>query len=242
MLEYYRAKWRLRKLIRCWTEYQETVVQALGDSDTNGRIESRFLSLKAHMAMLLQQLEDSLPASMAAEARREIDSMTNLLKSHRNLGNDAATEQWVRKEFGQLWHEHYIFLNRLLGVRLGHKRQNPNRAAPTAPSGSRKRWAPFTSATRRRLRLVGTLAVLCVVVVMASWIFGIHHTAGGRFVVDNDSGFGNFLESALNSAGGVSSVVVGFFDPVVDAYGSTWTLIMVGVLLLGSSLWIFARA
>lgn len=242
MLEYYRAKWRLRKLIRCWTEYQETVVRALGEEGPTDRIESRFLTLKAQMAMLLQQLEDALPASMAAEARREIDAMTNLLKSHRNLGNDAATEQWVRKEFGQLWHEHYIFLNRLLGVRLGHKRVNPGRTAPTAPTGARKRWIPRTASTRRGMRLVGSLAVITVVVVMFSWIFGIHTVPGGRFAVDNESGFGNFLETVLNAAAGVFSEVVDFFDPVVLAYGPTWTLVLVGVLLLGTGLWVFARA
>ncbi len=241
MLEYYRAKWRLRKLIRYWSEYRDLVVQSVGSREITVAVENRFLEIKADMAKLLQLLEEAAPSSMAAEARREIGAMTNLLKSHIKLSNDAATEQWVREEFSRIWHDHFIFLNRLTGVRLGHKRAANPRASAAVPESGSKKWLPRSLAAKRRLHFAATVLVLAVVVIGVVQGFGVDRLASGRFVVQNQSSVGQALESVLNAGNGAAMNVVRFFDPVVAAYGQTWTLVLLGSLLLGGFLWFFAR-
>ncbi len=240
MFEHVRARWRLKSLIRLWMAYHEIVSQVVGMEEIPLSEQKRFLTIKARIATLLQHLEQSLPTEMAGEARQEIADMTNLLKRHISLDNDPAQVTWVRKEFGQIWHEHYIFLHKLMGVRLGGAELQRARPVPATAKMPRRLFRGI-SPWPHRLRVVAVLVVIAAVGFAMKAIFGVSKIPGGRFAVENESGFGNFLENALNAGNSLAMQLAGFFTPVVDAYGMTWTYVLLGVLVLGFGYWTLAR-
>jgi hypothetical protein len=125
MLEFWRAKWGLQRLIDSWTEYHTLVADALRSDQVTWDKEGPFLELKATIASRLLALENAAPPEWADETRREIGDITELLKGHVTLRQKCADENWDPDGFDRVWHGHYIFLNRLKGMSLRRPKPEP---------------------------------------------------------------------------------------------------------------------
>ncbi|MFO7653325.1 MAG: hypothetical protein R6X25_05815 [Candidatus Krumholzibacteriia bacterium] len=245
MLESYRARNRLGRLIGDWREYREVVAAARGIEVTSEQ-ENGFRELEARIASRLRSVQDLVPAMAADEARREFAAMTDLLKRQRSLKEAASAESADPEGFERFWHEHYIFLNQLKGLELGRAADRTNgrrRAAAAVPGGTEKRWGRLRDfPVKRAARWLAIVAVLAIVGHLTIVGMGLrYNTVIDRFVTDSQSGVALVIQDALNSVLDFFAGVVRFFDPVILAYGPAWAAILFVILALSVAYWMFVR-
>ena len=182
-----------------------------------------------------------VPVTVAPDSQKQFAGMTELLNQYRSLRAPTELSENEREEFGRTWHVYFIFLSKLRGVR------------PVSPAGTRGRRSVMPTgmpAYRRRrsgipgagiLRFAFRLFVFVVVVYVLGRTIGIQKDEAGHVgfqpPASVHAAVGNFIDGSRNVGGALGH----FLSPVVAAYGTEVTVVLVGVLILGISYLIFVK-
>lgn len=226
----------LDRLLQNWDRYRTLVIGSLAASKVSPRQENRFLELKAELAEQIQTLDANVPRSMAYESKRHFEAMAELLKRHVTLQNRDMGARWEPDDFLNTWHEYFIFLNRLRGTELGSGEGNPSRsptpAAPAGGSGSRV-WGHvgWTLA-------FGALGLVLFLLVSA---FGVSRGPTGSLTFSAPATLHDAIQNASGALGVITSGVEYLFDPVIAAYGLSWTLALLAAAIGLFALFVRAR-
>jgi hypothetical protein len=233
---------RLQKLTQLWKDYRDMVTAAHGAEKTTPADENRFLGLKADIAARLQTLRQDVPPAVATETAREVAAMTEMLGGHRSLARGDPAHGDDLDAFTEQWHRKYIFLSRLAGADFEERKGAAPRAPATAvPTGFEKAWLPRRRVPVRLVRYLVGLAVLAAAVFIVGWGLGVERDAEGRMILEPPSSFGAALGNVGDGLETAWSRIAGMLGPVIEVYGQTWTMILVGMLFLSLAYWIFLR-
>jgi hypothetical protein len=222
----------LERLIRNWEKYRNLVVEALNTPETSARQESQFLSLKAELAAQIQQLDESLPRSMAYESHQSVEVMADLMRRHVTLCTYDMDEKWELQDFENTWHQYFIYLNRLRGTSF--QPENPD----AVPVESSRAGGAGVTGTIGWILAFGVAGLLLFVVVSAA---GLGWRESGLTFSAPDS-----LQQAFSNAGnGLAMLWAGpasLFEPLATAYGAQWGLGLAAALALLSGAFFVARS
>ncbi|MBM3285856.1 MAG: hypothetical protein FJY88_00675 [Candidatus Eisenbacteria bacterium] len=242
MLESCRHWWRLRNLIRSWIEFREIVTKSLGSAEVSAEREDRFLKVKAGIASQLPHiLGEAGPGPIAQESQRQVTMMTDLLNRYRTLRSDSAPSAREAEDFERVWHQHFIYLNKLKGTVRRREAAAGLRGTHAVPSGLPRHKIHRRVPGLGLLSFIVRLGIIALVIYLLGRAFGIRWDASGRFVAQPPTTVGGV---GGNVAGGIHSIwsgVLGLMSPVVALYGGSLTIILVVVLLLALGYWIFIR-
>jgi hypothetical protein len=236
------AHWKLRKLISGWTEYRDAVLAPREPGAATAQQEAEFLALKARLAALLPLLVTACPAGSAMDSQNHSRAMTDLLNRYRNLDGAGTPVARDLEEFERRWHEHFLFLNKLKGMKLGRERLPSARRPSGVPTGIPVRKMRRGLPGLWMVKFAFQLGVLAAILYGIAWVFGVQRdAASGRFTVGQTHDIGE-----VGSAGGklllsVWNGATSFFDPVMKSYGPESTIVLLGALLLAVGYWVFVR-
>ena len=246
MLEVRRYRKRLEHLINEWTEYRSLVLNRMGAPNLKNEEEKRFLNLKGKVAEDLTNLTSWLQPSLSQEVQGHLRGITSLMGRYPTLFTSGPLDEQNRADFERSWHDHFLFFNRLKGIRPDpHARDPRNMAAATQvyipPSGQkvhkRSAGAHFLTVF---LRLLFLIFIIFLLIKYGPWERFNEPTSSKT---PNPGGMQGFL---INAGDRVKAVIAGvhlpaFLNPVVEAYGSEVTTILVAVFLLIVAYFIFGR-
>ena len=244
MLESIRPRWTLRKLTQDWITYRSFIEEKLGSPGVTPADEEEFLRLKARIAARIPQLAASVPPAAAQDAQKQFALMTESLNRHRTLRLASPLQDKEREELDRAWHQHFIFLNKLRGIRLGtpQVRASIGRSGGAMPTG-------MPSYRRRRLAAPGMgllrfafrLLIFIVVVYVLGRTIGVARNEAGQVALQPPTSVNGAVANFIEGSRAVGGLVGQIFSPVVAAYGIEATLILVGILVLGIGYLIFVR-
>jgi hypothetical protein len=246
MLEVRRYRKRLEHLINQWTEYRSLVLNRMGAPNLKNEEEKRFLNLKGKVAEDLTNLTSWLQPSLTQEVQGHLRGITSLMGRYPTLFTSGPLDEQNRTEFERSWHDHFLFFNRLKGIRPDtHGRDPRNMAVATQayipPVGQKvhKRSAGAHFITIF-LRILFLIFVIFILVKYVPWQRLSEPTTS---TTPNPGGMQGFI---LTAGDRVKAVMAGvhlpaFLNPVVEAYGSEVTTILVAVFLLIVAYFIFGR-
>ncbi len=248
MLESMCARWRLRRLMRHWEAWRDWLRAAWDGAPIVPVQERDFLRLQARIVAQLPWIAEAVPDDYAQAARRHVEGITALLTRYRALAAWLATPE--REQFEREWHEHFLFLGEVKGMRLVSPARRSGGSAlgrravgdePTGePTGMRTRVPTGMPRYHRgRLRPAGLIArfffqlgCLLLLIYLLARGLGLAKGADGRLRMNVPESLGGLWQ---NLAAGAQSIRLGLgslLRPVVHAYGVTLTLILFGVLVL----------
>jgi hypothetical protein len=236
----WRAKRRIQKLIKSWQVYRQVITDARAGEPLAPSAEDNFLELKADIASQLQSLAEILPPSASAEASSHIAGITRLFESQLTLKAPPDSE-WDQEQFDQTWQQHYLYLNKLKSMRLErHKpKVDPNIPVPTGfPGMNPPRYRSF----RKVPRIVSVCLILLVLCAVVGWGFGVRWDGEDKLVITDQSVFGNSLDGLQATLNTWWSHLESLFAPVVMAYGSVVSIVLVGAFLLSLGYWVFIHS
>jgi hypothetical protein len=245
MIARLRHRRRVDRMIRDWTEYRSMVLDRLGTDDLRPEEEGRFLSLKGRLAERAAGLGQEMTGQHAHEITIGQREIVEFLNRHTTLHCDEPLLAPAREAFERDWHRHFLYLNRVRGLRPQRK-PRPREHRPAAASPPASTYRPRPEGFGRWLAvLLLRLGVLAVVVYAAVRLvpWGAVKAQAER---TDSARAGGWVASGWQGAKGVardlgSSSLRDFFAPVVDRYGPELTAIMSGVLLLAVGYWLFIR-
>ena len=236
------AKAKLNRVIRNWVAYRDVVLNWLGSREVSPEQEEHFLALKARIAKQLPWLTSVIPPSVGPEAQRNLAMMTDLLNRFRSLKIETVSGQRVREEFDRDWHESFIFLNKLTGVRLAERPAMPQmRRFKGAPSGM-----PHHRMHRRRsagLSFIGMLFRLVIFVfILFLFLRGFGVTwASGKAHLNFPATTAEFWSNVKAAVGPLWAHLLTFFQPAIDVYGPLATLVLLALGLFAIFYFVFVR-
>ncbi len=242
MLANFKKRYQVKSFIRSWLEYRAIVTQAMQDTVTTPEAEMRFLKLKGRLATQLQVLAESAPPSLAAENHQAYREITAMLSAQRSVTGDESRKEFDEEEFVRTWHEHYIFLNKLLGA-LRMQREADHRPLPDAlPTWMGKKRGRFLFRLGSPVRNLLVAAVLITVVALLGLGLATRWDPGhGHFVAKSDSPVAEAYTAAFNSTYDLWQGVVGLMDPVVTTYGAAWTMTLLILLAASSTFYLILK-
>lgn len=241
-LSAYRYKTRLEKLIRQWTDYRGLVLTRMGSSDLKPSEERNFLILKGQIAEALAALTGKLNLATAQDANSHLRAMNSLLNRYPTLYADHSLESKHREDFEREWHDHFLFFNKLKGMReQAEAPDERSRTITTQVAGEGHHGRTGGARLPVVLLRIGLLVVIGFVLVrFIPW-----NTLSKDYPKGGSGGVGGFFAGVWTSIkdmlAGISTGGVGFLEPVASQYGAEITLILVAVLLIGLAYFIFAR-
>ena len=237
------AQWKVRQLIRSWSELRLAVTQGGDPNVPPSADESHFLRLKARIASLLPVL--NLPGPQGPEAQAHARAITDMLNQTKPLPVDAVA---ARDEFERRWLEHFVYLNQVRGLPLASP--GPRRARGV-PTGIPERRMPFTIPGSASLGFLFRAGVVTFAIYLLGRAFGFRWSSiapatatvkGGTTTAPGTAPNLSSVPSELsNAAQAVSHSVSEFFRPVFESYGTNVALILFGILLVALGYWFFVR-
>jgi hypothetical protein len=242
MLESIRHWWTLRRLTQEWIAFRSYVEHKLGFPGVTPTDEEGFLKLKARIASRIPRLAGDVPLAAATDTQKQFAEMTELLGRYRSLQAPSALADREREDFDRAWHQQFIFLNKLRGMRPARQPGAAVGKRPFVPTGTpsyRRRRFGFPGAGF--IRFAFRLLIFVVVVYVLGRTIGIRKDEVGHVgfqpPTSLQSAATNFIEGSRSVGGAVGQIL----SPVVAAYGIEMTLILVGVLVLGVGYLVFVR-
>jgi hypothetical protein len=246
MFEAQRYRRRLQQLIDKWTEYRSLVLNRMGAPNLQNEEEKRFLNLKGKIAEDLTGLSLSLQPSLAQEVQGHMRGITQLMGRYPTLFTDGPLDEQNRAEFERSWHDHFLFFNRLKGIR-----PDPHARDPRALAAATQVYIPPTGQKVHRgsggahfvtvfLRLLFVIFIVFLLIRYVPWNRLSTPTSATGPKAEGVAGF-------LTQAGDRTKALLagvhlpGFLSPVVEAYGTEVTTILVAVFLIVVAYFIFGR-
>jgi hypothetical protein len=241
MFEGYRDRSRLDRLIKDWTEYRRLALTRLGAGDVSAAEERRFLKLKGKIAESLASLSLDLGQNAAQEAQTHLRAIGDLLSRFPTLLADQPLDPQLKDGFERNWHDHYLFFNKLKGMRGRSETQEARAAKGPAPDGVgsiHKRSGGARSGVVL-LRFAIVVAVIWILVRFVPWhrLGSISAEEGGLQAFASDA-WGSVKEAVGSFS---ASSIGGVLKPAAEKYGPEATTVMVAVLLIALGYWIFIR-
>lgn len=246
MFEVQRYRKHLDHLINRWTTYRSLVLNRMGAADLRNEEEKRFLSLKGHVVEDLTGLGLWLPPAMAQEVQGHQRGITSLMGRYPTLFTDRPLDEENRTEFERSWHDHFLFFNRLKGIKPDRHGREPHALAAASqvyipPTGQkvhkRSAGARFVTVFLRLLFLI------FVVFLLVQYVPWQRLTEPTTSTTPNPGGVEGFLMTAGDR---VKAMLAGitlptFMNPVTSAYGPEVTIILIAFFLLILAYFIFGR-
>jgi len=238
------ARRRLKRLVADWEEFHSRLNRPEDAPAPTAEDEKSFMRLKGHMASTLAWLATLEPEGKVDGFPETLTAMTEMLGRYHRLAPAEGQPASADSDFNDRWHEYYIFLSKLLGVKMraaAPKKNEKDSLRASLPQLER----PQRPAKPRHLIIVRTLPVFTLVLVA-----GLFYVAGsalglrwenGAFTVDKPGGLADALNNVVAGLLGVWESALRFADPIIASYGLIWTLVMVGLLLMASVYLVFSR-
>jgi hypothetical protein len=186
-------------------------------------------------------MSEWMPPELAHEANRHVEATTYLLELPRSQEGESASGQVSREDLERLWHEQFVFLNKVKGAGLARREMYPEPREHSVPTGFRKPGLPRRFSLARPVRLVFGIGLFVGAIYVLGIVFGVHRDSQGRFLVDHTGNIGQAVENTLNALSSVWARGVDFFEPVLSTYGPSWTIVLLAALLLSVAYWVLAR-
>ena len=246
MFEVQRYRKRLDHLINQWTTYRSLVLNRMGAPDLRNEEEKRFLNLKGHVVEDMTGLGLWLPPAMGQEVQAHQRGITSLMGRYPTLFTDRPLDEQNRTEFERSWHDHFLFFNRLKGIKPDRHGREPQALAAASqvyipPTGQKvhKRSAGARFVTVF-LRLLFLIFIVFLLVKYVPWQRLGEPTTS---TTPNPGGVEGFLITAGDR---VKAMMAGitlptFLNPVTSAYGTEVTIILIAFFLLIIAYFIFGR-
>ena len=240
-----RYRKRLDQLVEKWTEYRGLVINRMGAPDLKGEEEKHFLKLKGKVAEDLTSLSLWLSPNLAQEVQAHLRGINQLLGRYPTLFSDRPLDEQLRADFERDWHDHFLFFNRLKGIKPEPK---PRSMRATALGTTSFTTAEAVRKPSGATRLATVIARLLFLLVLGALF--VRFIPWERLHDGSGTGAGNGLRRFLIVVGdrvketfsGAQPIHLGgLLDPVVEAYGSEITTILVAVFLLVVGYFIFGR-
>jgi len=246
MLEVRRYRKRLEHLINEWTEYRSLVLNRMGAPNLKNEEEKRFLNLKGKVAEDLTSLTLLLNPSLSQEVQGHLRGITSLMSRYPTLFTSGPLDEQNRAEFERSWHDHFLFFNRLKGIKPDSHARDPRNLAAAGqayiPPTTHKvhRRSPGARFVTVFLRILFLIFIIFLLVKYVPWQRLGEPTTSST---PNPGGVQGFLITAGDRTKAMLAGVhlPAFLNPVVEAYGSEVTTILVAVFLLIVAYFIFGR-
>jgi hypothetical protein len=237
-----RYRKRLERLIDQWTRYRAVVLNRMGAPDLTPEEEKGFLRLKGKVAEDMTALTHWLSPGLGHEVQSHIRGIHQLLGRYPSLFADRPLDDTLRGEFERDWHDHFLFFHRLKGIKPTDEAKAARPAAMRGEAFSAVETVHRASGGTRfitvTLRLFFIAVIAALVIRILPWeILRGGPAAGGLrgfIIASGDRVKDTFTGVRPPSLGGV-------LDPVVEAYGSEVTIILLGGLFLVAGYFIFVR-
>lgn len=240
MLEAWRAKRHIAKVIRSWVRFRRLMLEAYKTGQVGSGLEAKFLKLNARIAAQLQLLSQWVPRELTGETNSQVEGMKKLLMIFVTMKSGNSDSSWIQEEFDRKWHEHFLYLNKLKGMRLNAKNVSRN-MEQWVPTGIGQKRVVGSRGLSRPARVVIGLAVLASVVLLMGWGFGLRVSGNGSVTVSDKPALQDLWTSVSSTVNALGADVIELFSPVLAVYGPVVTTMMLGILLLILGYWIFVR-
>lgn len=232
------ARWTLRRLLAEWMEFGDMMKNP--GEDGGAEEEKNFLRLKGRMASRLAWLATLEPSGKVEGFPETLAAMTELLGRYRSIAPESGKKATSKDDFERLWHEYFIFLSQLRGVRLRTEIEVKEDLRASMPERRHSR-----KSDRKRSIVVRTLPLFSIALVggllyVAGSAVGLRWSEGA-FIAEKPSSLPDVLNNIIASLMGVWQWSLGFLEPIIISYGAVWTAIMMGLLLTAGFYLAFAR-
>ena len=236
------AYWTLRRLLAEWTEFGSCVRESWKNEGSDPEEEKNFLRLKGRMASRLAWLATLEPSGKVGGFPETLAAMTELLGRYRSIAPESDKKATSKDDFEHLWHEYFIFLSQLRGVRLRTETEVKEDLRASMPE---RRHSRKSDSKRKRSIVVRTLPLFSIALVggllyVAGSAVGLRWSEGA-FTAEKPSSLPDVLNNIIAGLMGVWQWTLGFLEPIIISYGAVWTAIMMGLLLTAGFYLAFAR-
>lgn len=228
MLSRLRARRALDQLIADWELYR-AANEPGGREGPEG--EKAFRELQARIAARVSALRANPVYGRAESTQQELDAMLTMLK--RQQGRAGAPVQGAVDTFAESWQRHFIFLNQLRGACPQQADGRRRTAAPLPGEAAPRRMLP-----RWRLPRAGFVASVAFggLLALVAWLAvsgtGLEReAASGRYTAASEGDAAVAVVRVANAASGALDWAGDVLSPVVEAYGSTVTVLLVAALV-----------
>lgn len=239
------ARWRLRRLIRRWESYRDLVRAGGLSTQATAEQERALLTLQARLAGDLGWLGRMLPPNRPPDTAQRLAGLQGLLARTSKKTATPSDDPTMLADFERAWHDGYLFLNQITGLKLQTKAATTARhprAVPTGMPFARRRFhLPVVNWVGRLLGFALRVAILALAVYLVGKALGVRWSEGGKLVIQREPG----VTASASVVGGLQSLwhgIVNFMQPVTTAYGTEVTIAMVGVLVLAVGYFAFIRS
>lgn len=240
-----RYRIKLDQLLEKWTEYRGLVINRMGAPDLKGEEEKHFLKLKGKVAEDMTSLSMLTSPNLNQEVQSHLRGISQLMGRYPTLFADRPLDEQLRADFERDWHDHFLFLNRLKGIKPELKARSSRAAAAGTGTFTPVETARKPSGGARMVTVILRLLFLLFLAVLVIRFIPWAELKGGTGGTPGDNfrrfliAIGDRVKDAFSGTHPIS--LGGLLDPVVEAYGSEVTLILVAAILLFVGYLIFGR-
>ncbi|MBC8367289.1 hypothetical protein H8E52_07760 [bacterium] len=240
VLNSFGSRLRMKSLLNHWVEFRVLAVSYGGKNTLTALAEKEFLKLKGKLAVDLEWLNSILPLDQNDDICLKVEAVMSMIQDHHTLPHEDQDEPWNVDEFDKIWHDHFIFLNRLKGMELKRASESPRKLVASLPGAK----APNSGQTKRLViaksapMFTGLLVIVFLLVLAKA--MGLENSGNG-FKLNPPQSFGEVLRNISGLGSDVWGQVQGFMEPIMITYGPLWTAILLAILLSAFGYLVFSH-
>lgn len=171
-IKVWRAKKVLRRLISAWEEFGQVLSKSSSEEVVEQPVEKGILDLEARIAVDLPCMYELYTGTyLDDEIREEVRSVSELVKRYTGKCLSGRLSQEEAKGMMAEWNSHFVFMNKLLGFKVG-ARHREEEAGFGPERATRRRGALRRLGENAALRFVAKALVIIVLAVVVINLFG----------------------------------------------------------------------
>lgn len=171
-IKVWRAKKVLRRLIAAWEEFGKVLSLACIEGPTEQIVDKGLLDLEARIAVDLPCMYEFFTGTyLDDEIREEVRSVSELVKRYTGKSLSGRLSQDEAKGMMAEWNSHFVFMNRLLGSKVGALHVEDDGGLP-AGAGPRRPGVIRRIGQNRGLRFIAKALVIIILAVVVVNVFG----------------------------------------------------------------------